>query len=138
MAQFALLVVLLLLVTQPARADQYDFVLQFNNATEMNNDSVVTQHSSDGLPLPDHTMLVAMTRISNGQDVPGTFILISEPIDLSALHGHAKLYLEIDRDKCIARQVGCIVQSHAGGGLLQDIQFSPVYMGADMPWGNLQ
>lgn len=121
------------------RADQLDYLIQFNNGADRSNDPATASHrDADGNPLPDHSMLVDVTRISTGNPVPGTFVLISSARDLPALDGHAKLYLEFDREKCARGSVGCVVSSHAGGGLLQDLQIIPIYMGMIMPWGNLQ
>lgn len=123
----------------PASADQIDYLIQFNNGAERTSDVPTASHrDAVGNPLPDHSMLVDVTRISTGNPVPGTFVLISSARDLPDIDGHAKLYLTLNRDKCRAGRVGCVVTSHAGGGLLQDIQVSPVYMGSAFPWGNLQ
>lgn len=126
-------------VANAALADQIDYVIQFNNGADRTSDAATAQDRDDsGNPLPSYSMLVDMTRISTGNPVPGTFVLISSARDLPRLDGHTKLYLELDRDKCTAGLVGCIIASHAGAGLLQDIQFSPLYMGAQMSWGNLR
>ena len=140
--------IILVLMTTLARADQFDYVLQFANLAALKADATaaaagLTSDQADFLR--DRAMQVQVWR--NSQDttdgqgnvthtlLPGLFILISLDRNIPALTNHAAVQLVINRDKCNARQAGCIVRSTVSNPVLQDIRIAPVFMGSDFPWG---
>lgn len=65
----------------------------------------------------------------------GFFVLISLPRVVPALRDDAAVQVVIDRDKANAREAGAILKSTVGAAVLQDLRFSPVFAGADYPFG---
>lgn len=70
--------------------------------------------------------------------LPGFFILCSLTIVLPALRDNAAVQVVIDRDMAKARQAGAVIKSNVSNAILQDIRIAPLYMGTDLPYGNMQ
>lgn len=132
---------LMILLSAPVRADQFDYVLGFADFATAKADAVA---AAGGFNVDaqdwasDHAMSVTVTRISTGNPLAGYFVLISMDRRVPALLNHTALRVAIDRTKCNARQAGCIMRSTVGAAVLQDLMISPVFAGSDFPWGALQ
>lgn len=129
--------VTLLATSLPAYADQFDYVLGFADQATAAADAQASGHWNAGTAAwaSDHAMPVVIKRISTGVPIVGFFVLISIDRVVPALRDHTALKIVIDRDRCIARQTGCVVRSTVGGVILQDMTINPVFMGSDLPWG---
>jgi len=78
---------------------------------------------ADGNPTVTHTFL------------PGRFFTVSGENLPAALINHAAVQVCVNRDKASARTSGMVVKSNVSLALLQDLRFSPVWEGADYPFG---
>lgn len=128
-----------------------DAVLKFTDLATAKADAVA-QGYMDGL----HTLFnanqvipdVKVWRVS--QDVSGTdgqgnptvthtfltgwFCLISVVSIPNNLKNLAAIQFAYDRDLANARKP-CVLKSNLSAPLLADLRFSPVFMGANLPWG---
>ena len=87
------------------------------------NSQDVSGTDSDGNPTVTHAMLAGKFFTISGENLP------------AALINNAAVQVCVDRDKAAARQAGMVVKSNVSLVLLQDLRFSPVWAGADYPFG---
>lgn len=145
----ALSIWLVAMVGCAARADQYDYILQFPNAAAALADAqgAAQEYSAvDAAWFADHAMIIRAWRNSqnpNGIDVDGNYlagfyVLISFPRLVARLNTDAATVLVLNRDKCNAGLRGCVVGTTLSGTILQDVRVAPVYSGSLYPFGGLQ
>lgn len=152
------LAVLFLLISSPSYADQYAAIFRFNNWVSAKADTEIRKQMHTALNdidldlLRDRAMEVNVWRHSQdviGTDVEGnqtrihnyfngaTFI-ISLPFLIRELRDHPALQVVLNLNKCEAKIVGCVVKSNISNVILQDLRFSPVFAGMNLPWGDFK
>jgi hypothetical protein len=88
----------------------------------------------------DHVLPVQVWRDS--QDVGGVhtyltgyFVLVALDNPPANLLNLAAIQFAVDRDLANARQAGMVLKSNVSQALLQDLRISPLFAGADWPFG---
>lgn len=89
------------------------------------NSQDVAGTDAGGQPMVTHSYLA------------GFFVLVATETQIPKLVNHAAVQVVIDREKARTRTAGMIIKSTVGGVVLQDIRMSPIFAGADYPWGGL-
>jgi len=131
---------------------QIDYILKFaDKATAVADAVAVLQTYTDAQSVKqfaqDHCLELTVWR--NSQDttdgsgnavhhpLAGYFVLISMPGVIPAVLNHSAVQIVVDRDKMNAGQGGFLLANNIAGAILQDIRFSPVFTGMNVPWGGL-
>ena len=151
-----LLVALLTLLPIPALAGQIDAVLKFaDEPTALTALANFVGKNEQNQATWDMTSTIRDVKVwrasqdvsgTDGQGnatvthtyLPGFFVLISLDNPPAALKNLAAVQVVLDRDKCGARQTGCVVKSNVTNTVLQDIRMSPIFAGSDIPFGGMQ
>jgi len=138
--------------TPPGR---FDSLLNFNSVQDAKADPVMQAHQDQlqdwigSYVLPNVLVWRASQDVTIGTDeagnpivthvsLTGWNVLISLPQVASGLFNHPNLRFMIDRNAANAREIGMIVKANVTPTVMQDIRFSPVFAGADYPWGAWQ
>lgn len=144
----------LLFIASPAYADQFAAVIAFANVTAAKADPDVRQNYDAAQDLFADDRVLSVRAWRDSQDIagvdgdgnptvthnylPGVFFVISLPRLVPSLRDNASIRAVLNLDKCAARTAGCVVKANVSNAMLQDIRFSPIFAGMDIPWGALQ
>lgn len=113
---------LLLCMIAPTKATQYDAVIGFSSITAAKADPDVQKHydAIEDAFASDRVVQIKVWRPSQDTTdgdgnvvhnyLTGVFFLISLPRLVTSLRDNPAIRVVIDRDKCNARQSGCIVK----------------------------
>ena len=131
------------------KPDQIDYVLRFNTEKEAKAELVEAfgREATRDL-LSDRAWKINVWRSSQDTVTPGPegdivrhnflagyYFIVSFPRTIDRLVNHDNVVLVLNRNKCEAKSVGCVVRSTVSPAVLRDIRFSPVP--GDIPFGNL-
>lgn len=146
--KFLALAIALALLPAAVHADQYDAVLQYANAAAAKADLAAHYDAISDAFLADRVESIQVWRASqdttDGQGnvvhnyLAGFFVLVSASRLILSLRDDPNLQIVVNRDLCNERRSGCVVKSNINVAILQDIRFSPVFMGSDIPFGGLR
>lgn len=121
-----------------------DTLLKFTDEPTAIADPVMQEYMDEAGEWLDDYVIAGVKVWRASEDVagvhtflPGWFVLVSLSTAVPALIDHPGLQIMIDREKANARGVGMIVASSIDPDILQDIRMSPVFAGADYPFGEL-
>ena len=130
-----------------ATAGQYDIVLSWPDIATAKADPLVQQYRDQVEDLWGADRIIVVQGWRPSQDtVDGEgnvvhayldrfSILVSLKNVPQALLNASTMQLILDRDKCAARQVGCVVSTSLTIPQLNDVRFEPIFFGMDPPWG---